>query len=167
MNDHPPVNCDDSNLCTVDSCNPATGCAGTPKVCQDGALCTVDTCDPLTGACAFPPVACPTGQTCNTGNGSCENSTPPCPCTTLPRFNADLAGITVCAEEIPNQIYFQRDFSLGSSFVFYVGSSSSCGLTGLGQPFVSFPLTQEQGAFCLQLFRDAAASRGVMCPEPP
>ena len=71
---HPPVNCDDSNLCTVDSCDPASGCANTPKVCQDADLCSVDACDPLTGNCAFPPVACPAGQTCNPGNGQCESA---------------------------------------------------------------------------------------------
>jgi hypothetical protein len=72
LSQHPPVDCNDSNLCTVDSCNPATGCETTPKVCLDGALCTVDTCDPLTGNCVFPAVACDAGQTCNPANGTCE-----------------------------------------------------------------------------------------------
>jgi len=79
---HPPVNCDDGNLCTTNTCNPATGCSSTPKTCLDGNLCTVDSCDPLTGNCVFPPAACPSGQTCNAANGSCEGSSActPNPC---------------------------------------------------------------------------------------
>src|SRR3954447_7760627 len=79
---HPPVSCDDGNACTIDTCDPMDGCHSTPKTCQDSNLCTVNACDPLTGICAFPPVACPAGQTCNASNGNCEGSDPctPNPC---------------------------------------------------------------------------------------
>ncbi len=70
--DHPPVDCDDTNLCTADSCDPAAGgCLNAPINCSDGDLCTVDVCDPLTGNCANPPVSCGTGEVCDPGSGSC------------------------------------------------------------------------------------------------
>ena len=75
----PPLPCDDSNVCTNDSCVPATGCAftnntaacsdgsactvndvcsnglcqpGPPQFCNDFNVCTDDSCDPLAG-CRF------------------------------------------------------------------------------------------------------------------
>jgi hypothetical protein len=73
------LNCADENACTVDSCDPTTGCvnakvsdvicsdnnactngdtcsdgvclAGTPTNCNDDNLCTDDSCNPDTGAC--------------------------------------------------------------------------------------------------------------------
>ncbi|HOH29712.1 MAG TPA: hypothetical protein PLC40_08570, partial [Candidatus Hydrogenedentes bacterium] len=43
-------NCDDSNACTEDSCDPLTGdCAHTAINCDDGNPCTTDSCDPATG----------------------------------------------------------------------------------------------------------------------
>lgn len=81
------VVCDDGNVCTDDSCDPATGecvvadntapcddgllctvndaCAGgvclsgAPLVCDDGIICTADSCDPGTGQCVFTPVSPP------------------------------------------------------------------------------------------------------------
>ncbi len=74
------IKCSDGNLCTDDSCNPATGlcvytvnaepcndgnpctvpdtcksggCYGTAKLCTDGNVCTNDSCDGLTGNCGF------------------------------------------------------------------------------------------------------------------
>jgi hypothetical protein len=44
-----PVDCDDDNACTEDSCDSATGCAYTPIECDDGNACTADSCDPDTG----------------------------------------------------------------------------------------------------------------------
>ena len=46
------VTCDDSNACTNDSCDPATGCHNTPLNCFDGDSCTLDTC--AAGACRAP-----------------------------------------------------------------------------------------------------------------
>ncbi len=42
------TDCSDTNPCTDDGCSPA-GCTHTPKSCTDGLLCTIDTCDPVTG----------------------------------------------------------------------------------------------------------------------
>ena len=42
-----PLDCDDSNACTDDSCNSGTGCVNTPddaNSCSDGDACTIDTC---------------------------------------------------------------------------------------------------------------------------
>src|SRR5207244_13321452 len=47
------LNCDDHNVCTTDSCNPATGCAHTNNTnpCNDGDACTTgDAC--TGGVCA-------------------------------------------------------------------------------------------------------------------
>jgi cysteine-rich repeat protein len=45
------ISCDDQIDCTVDSCDPATGCIHTPDDarCDDGNPCTRDSCDPLLG----------------------------------------------------------------------------------------------------------------------
>ncbi|MBI5610437.1 MAG: SMP-30/gluconolactonase/LRE family protein, partial [Deltaproteobacteria bacterium] len=78
------LNCDDSNVCTVDSCNPTSGClhlaatapcdadgdactvgdvcdsklcvAGPKKNCDDGDLCTADACDSGTAACSHTAI---------------------------------------------------------------------------------------------------------------
>ena len=60
----PPLDCNDTNPCTDDGCNPATGCTNIPNnaACDDGNACTtVDVCS--AGACqgSIPP-------NCNDGN---------------------------------------------------------------------------------------------------
>ncbi|MBT9556902.1 MAG: C-type lectin domain-containing protein [Myxococcales bacterium] len=88
--------CDDSNPCTQDSCEPASGClhtavtaacddgdactigdacaagacAGSPRTCDDGIACTGDTCDSALG-CTTTPLA--TGTACDDGN-ACTTS---------------------------------------------------------------------------------------------
>jgi MYXO-CTERM domain-containing protein len=60
--------CDDGNACTTgDFCDGQGNCkAGTTAVvCNDGNPCTVDTCDPKTG-CKYTPA--PTTTSCNDGN---------------------------------------------------------------------------------------------------
>jgi hypothetical protein len=93
-----PLNCDDGNVCTDDSCDPASGCVHTNNTascddgnacttadtcsggtcvggpapnCNDGNLCTTDSCDPQTG-CANVPVECPAGQQCDPSDGQCK-----------------------------------------------------------------------------------------------
>ena len=60
------VDCDDSNICTQDVCDPFTGCSNTPidGSCDDGDLCTKnDTCGQ--GECqAGAPVVCDDGNQC-------------------------------------------------------------------------------------------------------
>jgi hypothetical protein len=71
----PPINCDDSNLCTLDSCvrNATSGkacCAYQNLTCTDTTLCVEYTCDPLLG-CQGSSVACNDNNTCTVS--SCVN----------------------------------------------------------------------------------------------
>ena len=92
-----PLNCNDNNVCTVDSCDPLFGCthpailngtpcldatvcngaescqngtctAGTPLNCNDNNPCTADSCDPVLG-CLHTPLgegaSCSDGDICN------------------------------------------------------------------------------------------------------
>jgi hypothetical protein len=91
----PPPICDDGNVCTDNSCDPATGCVftnntdpcndgsactdndscaggncdGTTIVCDDGNVCTDNSCDPATG-CVFTNNTgpCQDGDACTTGD---------------------------------------------------------------------------------------------------
>jgi len=68
---HTPVDCDDGDPCTVDSCDPQTGaCLHSPVSCDDGDACTTDSCDPQTGACVHTPLTCDDGNAC-TVNDRC------------------------------------------------------------------------------------------------
>lgn len=59
---YPPMKCDDGNLCNgQESCDTKSGCAsGVPLICNDGNPCTLDWCDPITG-CRYE--YCPDGET--------------------------------------------------------------------------------------------------------
>ncbi len=59
----PFVTCDDSNVCTADACDPATGCTYTPISCDDGNACTTDACDPVTG-CSHTAISCDDSDAC-------------------------------------------------------------------------------------------------------
>ena len=63
-----PVDCDDGDACTEDSCSEAAGCQTYSPSCDDGLACTVDDCDPATG-CTFTPddSLCATAGLCETG----------------------------------------------------------------------------------------------------
>ncbi len=41
--------CDDQNMCTIDTCVPSTGCMHATNTCDDMNTCTTDTCDMTTG----------------------------------------------------------------------------------------------------------------------
>jgi len=80
-----PVNCNDSDLCTTDTCDPVTGCVYTPISCDDGVSCTVDTCNSATG-CVYTPddancqdngVYCDGDEVCDPING-CISTGNPC-----------------------------------------------------------------------------------------
>ncbi len=73
-----PGPCDDGDVCTLDdTCDNGTCAAGSPLNCDDENLCTVDSCDPTTGCVHDPaPVdgtpcddddACTENETCNGG----------------------------------------------------------------------------------------------------
>lgn len=86
------ASCDDDDACTEDTtCDESGACTGTAVTCSDGNECTVDACDPETG-CTFPgdegapcsdEAFCSTGETCS-ADGTCD-SVPTCldgdPCT--------------------------------------------------------------------------------------
>lgn len=59
-----PVNCDDVNACTFDSCEPEVGCVYENKDCKDEDLCTVDLCDTVTGNCYTQPTVCDDANPC-------------------------------------------------------------------------------------------------------
>ena len=95
------VICNDNNVCTTDTCDPATGCvftnntntcddnnacttgdvcgngtcAGTTITCNDKNACTTDTCDPATG-CVFTntTASCSDGNACTAGD-TCSGGT--------------------------------------------------------------------------------------------
>jgi hypothetical protein len=66
----PNAPCDDADLCTQDDhCVQIAGggaisCQGTPRTCNDSSLCTTDSCDPQTGQCVFAAKQCDDGQGC-------------------------------------------------------------------------------------------------------
>ena len=92
-----PLDCDDANVCTADTCDPVAGCQyaavpdgspcadgtvcngaetcaagacapGTPLDCDDANICTADTCDPLAGcqhAAVVDGTTCADGTVCN------------------------------------------------------------------------------------------------------
>jgi cysteine-rich repeat protein len=68
-----PLVCDDTNLCTDDSCNPASGCVFAPNTdpCDDGDACTTpDICS--AGVCApGGPLVCDDANACT--EDSCES----------------------------------------------------------------------------------------------
>ena len=74
-----PVDCNDGNLCTTDSCDPATGCSSEDVICDAPDLCTVSQCAPDTGECVDSPKVCPEGYICSLDTGECEEETSPDP----------------------------------------------------------------------------------------
>jgi hypothetical protein len=80
-----PPDCDDGNVCTLDTCDPATGtCVHTPA-CDDGNSCTTDSCDQTLG-CRHAPVAdgtvCDDHSPCTVGDhcvaGTCTGQLSSC-----------------------------------------------------------------------------------------
>jgi hypothetical protein len=104
--DHTLKDCNDSDICTVDTCDPATGCVHTATVppqcndnnacttdgctanactnttitCNDNNPCTTDTCNTATG-CVFTPKNCNDNDACTTD--SCDTTTGNCVHTTV------------------------------------------------------------------------------------
>ncbi len=68
--EHTPddTQCDDADLCTgVETCSAAVGCQpGAPVICDDSQACTADACNPATGQCGFETI-----DTCAGGDGCC------------------------------------------------------------------------------------------------
>jgi hypothetical protein len=73
-----PADCNDSNVCTTDTCNtttgvctnaPITGCCTTAAQCNDSNVCTTDACNTTTNTCTNTPI---TG--CCTASSQCTDS---------------------------------------------------------------------------------------------
>jgi hypothetical protein len=76
-----PLNCDDNNACTADSCDPVTGCQhGAPDACDDNNACTADSCDPVLGCQHGAPNACDDNNVCTADSCDpvlgCQHGTP-------------------------------------------------------------------------------------------
>lgn len=72
-----PIDCDDGDPCTLDSCDDAGGCIHEPAICDDLDACTMDSCD-MDGNCAHEPVDCDDDDSCtvdtcmdNAGTAEC------------------------------------------------------------------------------------------------
>jgi Dictyostelium (slime mold) repeat len=95
------LDCNDQKVCTVDSCDPNTGCANVPK-CVDSDACTDDLCDETNGgACSHPPKACNDDNPCTTD--TCDGATG-CVFTALncddnDACTADSCGAGACVHE--------------------------------------------------------------------
>ena len=100
------ADCDDDDPCTVNSCSDGVcyytdAPAGT--TCElDGNLCTLDECDGAGGcayvddvACADPTSPCDGGQTCNPGTGLCEEE-PDLPAGSACDTDSDLCTLEAC-----------------------------------------------------------------------
>jgi hypothetical protein len=112
----PPVSCDDKNVCTTDTCDPATGCThgnsneecsdgnactegdqcsegscvpGEAVDCDDDNVCTVDWCSPLDG-CHHLAVAgaCDDGNACTDNDQCAQGECVPGPATSCDDGNA-------------------------------------------------------------------------------
>ncbi len=67
-----PIDPDDGNACTVDSCDPAAGVINDPIDPDDGVVCTEDSCDPVDGVINTPlDSLCANGDVCD-GNEVCD-----------------------------------------------------------------------------------------------
>ncbi len=62
--------CNDNNLCTVDDVCSNGLCSGTQKNCDDSDVCTADSCDPATGDCVHTNIqgCCYTSADCDDNN---------------------------------------------------------------------------------------------------
>jgi hypothetical protein len=85
-NGGPPLDCDDNNLCSADSCSPAVRCihTDTAAACEDNNPCTDDGCDPASGCFnTGNAAACDDGDVCTNGD-ACG-----------PRFTETFDGVTI------------------------------------------------------------------------
>ena len=88
----------------------------------------------------------------------CEVS---CPCTSIPEYNAILAGANFCLE-------YEGDLFLwiepGSVVPYIASGATECGYADFSSNnVIVLPITPEQATACFQLERDAIASRGLTC----
>ena len=78
-----PLDCDDSDACTIDTCDSVLGCQHEDIICDDINLCTTDEC--VDGLCVYTPVDCDDGDpctadSCDPATGDCINTPINCYC---------------------------------------------------------------------------------------
>lgn len=103
--------CDDSNVCTTDSCESGQ-CKFSPVTCDDGNECTTDACDSKDGSCVHVVKSCDdsdacTSDSCNQQTGQCNYGTVSCDdanaCTTDTCDKVKGCGHTVTSCDDGNQ----------------------------------------------------------------
>ena len=67
-----PLDCNDANACTADSCDPTLGCQHSTVSCDDGNACTTDNCSSALG-CQHATLSCDDSNVCTTD--SCATTT--------------------------------------------------------------------------------------------
>ncbi|MEI9935599.1 MAG: hypothetical protein WDO69_00110 [Pseudomonadota bacterium] len=67
-----PLDCNDSNACTADACDPTFGCQHSAVSCDDGNACTTDNCSAALG-CQHAAISCDDSNVCTTD--SCATTT--------------------------------------------------------------------------------------------
>jgi len=101
----PPLSCNDANVCTDDSCDPAIGCVHTPNSlpCNDGNPCTsADACaggacvgTPIPGCTCTPTTCAAQGKNCGTILDGC-GGTLTCGACTAPQICGGGGTANVC-----------------------------------------------------------------------
>ena len=152
-------NCDDSNNCTVDTCNPDTGfCEYTPKNCVDSDTCTDDSCDRVLGCLniRWNASRCNSNDVCK--NDTLNSSLPGC-CQSRD-ISADL-----CAGAISDDVCqrFRCDYSLGCLYI-PRDCEAEIGLDVLGQCNVATCTPRGAGRGCGQeLIPDKQIDKCTRC----
>ncbi len=96
--------CDDGDPCTwSDTCFQGT-CLGTPRECNDSNLCTEDMCDAATGQCLFNLITCSDGDVCT--RDYCEPQTG---CQYEPLFDSPLPLGADCNDHCQCQSHYCYD----------------------------------------------------------
>jgi len=117
-----PVNCDDRNSCTDDTCDPNSGCIHTTRTCDDSDLCTTDSCDDTktyAEACQNTPInvtaVCDDLDLCTddvcTPSVGCQHNTKVCPSTGLKCDNTTCDPLFGCTT-LPMNCTAVGNFSL-------------------------------------------------------
>jgi hypothetical protein len=115
--------CDDTNLCTVDDRCMDGDCIGSsPLVCDDGDVCTDDSCDPATG-CVFSDntAPCDDGDACTAGDACSARAC-------LPGTTVDCDDGNPCTADScdPAAGCLNEDLPDGTSCTFPGGTTGMC-----------------------------------------
>lgn len=89
-------------------------------------------------------------------NVPCEAAA--CPCTSLPEYNAILAGANYCNITGQSLLWIDDDATAVA-----LSNFELCGIVYREGGSILLPITPEQAEACFQLARDAIASRGLTC----